>query len=97
MTEPLTIAETAARLGLSSSGVRKLVARSRRASKGETVKGQTIRFRQDGRGGPIRFHPEWVQDYIDRTTIDNETPRETRGKSHLDWSDLDRLARFQEV
>ena len=70
--------------------MRKLVDRSRRAARGEHGKGHTIRFCQDGRGGTIRFRREWIDEYIDRITIDpgNEKPRDVRGKSKLNWSDL---------
>jgi len=99
----LSLKEAAPLLGKSLHEVYKLVARSRRAAKGERVKGQTIRFCQDGERGAIRFRPEWVAEYIDRTTVDpsngngngngngtpNEKPRYTRGKTGLDWSDLD--------
>jgi len=90
MTPLLTIAEAAPLLGRSVHEVRKLVARSRRAARGETVKGATIRFCQDGKGGTIRFRPEWIEEYVDRTTVEpgNEKPRVTRGKSRFDWSDL---------
>lgn len=94
----LSIADAAPLLGLTIHGVRKLVARSRRAADGEPVKGRTIAFLQDGRGSTIRFRPEHIQEYLDRITIDpgngngngNKKPRAGRGLAggKLDWADL---------
>jgi len=73
-------------LGLSVSGVRKLVDRSRKTAKGESVRGPVIRFHQARPGGPILFRPEWIDDYVDGHTVDTpptHTPPTSRTrKSH---------------
>jgi hypothetical protein len=85
----LTVKQAAEQLGLSTHGLRRLVDRSRRAHRGETVNGPTIRFAQDGKGGTIRFQREWVTEYLDRITIGpKEEPRTVRGKTSLSWNSL---------
>lgn len=51
--EMLTIAEAARILGISTSGLRKLVSRS------------AIRFAQSAKHAPIRFRREWLDEFID--------------------------------
>ena len=82
VTPPISFIDAAAYLGLSPHGLRKLIDRSRRALKGP-VKGATIRFAQDGKGGTIRFRPEWLEEYFDRITVAREEP-----VRKLDWADL---------
>jgi hypothetical protein len=85
----LSITEAAPLLGLTASGVRKLVDRSRRAASGERVNGPTIRFYQPTKGACIRFKREWIEEFVDRCTVEpkKEKPRCLRGPC-LDWSDL---------
>jgi len=61
----LSLREAATLLGYTEKGLRKIVDRSRRARKGQRVRGPTIEFFQTGRGGPIRFRREWVEAFID--------------------------------
>jgi hypothetical protein len=59
MPEPLlTLEEAAALLGYTPSGLRKIVNRTR-----EGRQGATIRFFQVGKG-PIKFRPEWIDDFV---------------------------------
>jgi excisionase family DNA binding protein len=54
----LTLAQAAERLNYSQSYVRRL------------VKDGKILFQQVGKNAPIRFRPEWVEQFIDETTVE---------------------------
>lgn len=59
MSEPLlSLEEAATLLGYTTSGLRKIVNRTR-----EGRQGATIRFFQVGKG-PIKFKSEWIDDFI---------------------------------
>lgn len=59
MSDPLlSLEEAATLLGYSPSGLRKIVNRTRSGKPGPS-----IRFFQAGRG-PIKFRPEWVDDFV---------------------------------
>jgi hypothetical protein len=62
--------EAAQLLGYSVSGLRKIVDRSRRRLRGEPVVRPMIQFFQAGPKAPIKFKPQWVDDFIRQHTGD---------------------------
>ncbi len=86
----LNIQEAADALGYKVKGLRKIVERSRAKANGARTRGPTIKFFQSTKNAPIMFRPEWLEEFIDKHTIDpdytptrNEprkyTPTETFG------------------
>ena len=68
----LSLEEAAAVLGYTVKGLRKIVDRSRSRAHGARTRGPTIKFFQTSRGAPVKFRPEWVEDFIDKHTINPE-------------------------
>lgn len=81
----LPLAAAAAVLGMSVKSLRTIVARSRRAARGEQVVGPTITFFQTGRSGALLFKREWLDAFIDEHTVDpgrtSEKPRKQSPRS----------------
>lgn len=70
--ELLSLEEAATALGYSVKGLRKIVDRSRARAQGTRTRGPTIKFFQTARGAPVKFRHEWIEDFIDRHTINPE-------------------------
>ena len=66
----LSLKEAAEYLGYSEKGFRRIVDRSRAASKGAKVRGPVIRFFQTSRNAPVRFQQEWIDEFVEKNTID---------------------------
>jgi hypothetical protein len=66
----LGIREAAEVLGYTEKGLRKIVDRSRAKAQGARTRGPTIRFFQTSKGAPVKFRPEWIEEFIDDYTID---------------------------
>jgi hypothetical protein len=70
----ISLKDAAKYLGCSVQGLHHIVNRSRDASNGAMVKGETIQFCQYTPGGSVRFKKEWLDDFIDRTTNTGQRP-----------------------
>jgi hypothetical protein len=66
----LSIREAARMLGCTEKGLRKIVERSRAKANGARTRGPTIRFFQTCKGAPLKFKPEWLNEFIDAYTVD---------------------------
>jgi len=66
----LSLREAAEALGYTIKGLRKIVDRSRARANGVRTRGPTIRFFQTSRGAPVKFRPEWIEEFVDQCTID---------------------------
>jgi hypothetical protein len=62
--------EAAKMLGYTAKGFRKIVDRSRAKVRGQRTSGPTIRFFQATKGAPIKFKPEWIEEFIAEHTFD---------------------------
>jgi hypothetical protein len=69
----LTLPEGATYLGLSPSGLRKIVDASRLKQQGADVRRPTIKYVQFGKDAAIRFKREWLNDFLVSHTIDPAT------------------------
>ena len=67
----LSLQEAADALGYTVKGLRKIVDRSRAKANGARTRGPTIRFFQSCKGAPIKFKPAWIEEFIDRYTVDS--------------------------
>jgi hypothetical protein len=65
----LSLREAAAVLGYTEHGLRKIVDRSRRKAKGVRIAGPTIRFFQTTASAPIKFRPEWLEEFVAAHTV----------------------------
>lgn len=65
----ISISEAAEILGYSVKGLRRIVERSRARCQGTRSPGPTIRFFQAGRGAPIKFRLEWIEEFIEEHTF----------------------------
>jgi hypothetical protein len=66
----LSIREAAEMLDYTEKGLRKIVERSRAKAAGARTRGPTIKFFQTSKGAPIKFRPEWIEEFIDENTVD---------------------------
>ena len=66
----LSIREAAEMLDYTEKGLRKIVERSRSKAAGARTHGPTIKFFQTGKGAPIKFRPEWIEEFIGENTVD---------------------------
>lgn len=66
----LSISEAAEILGYTVKGLRKIIDRSKAKVQGARVRGPTIRFFQTTKGASVKFKLEWVEEFIERHTID---------------------------
>jgi hypothetical protein len=62
----VTLSEAATRLGYSTSGLRKLVRK------------RAIQFFQAGPNSPIKFRPEWLDQFIEAGSIKPGAPAEVK-------------------
>jgi len=88
----LNLKEAAVYLGLSESGLRKIVDRTYRARSGRPVNGPTIEFSQPGKGSCIRFRREWLDAFIDKQRIIPAPPKPAvihRSRNRRDSRGLD--------
>jgi hypothetical protein len=69
-----TLQEAAEALGYSVKGLRKIVDRSRAQTRGLRTRGPTIKFFQAGERSPIKFKPEWIEEFIAGHTVDPTPP-----------------------
>ncbi|KKL20402.1 hypothetical protein LCGC14_2455810 [marine sediment metagenome] len=79
----LSLEEAATALGYTVKGLRKIVDRSRARAHGARTRGPTIKFFQTTRGAPIRFRPEWIEEFIVDHTVDPDegmAPQQRNGK-----------------
>jgi len=53
-------------------GLRKIVERSKAKAGGARVRGPTICFFQTTKGAPVKFKTEWIEEFIDKHTVDPE-------------------------
>jgi hypothetical protein len=56
-------------LGVSMRSLQRIVARSKRRAAGLPVDGPVITYAQLGDHGAIRFKPEWLEEFIRRSTV----------------------------
>lgn len=73
----LSLEEAAEMLGYSVKGLRKIVLRSKAKAQGARTRGPTIKFLQAGKGSPIKFREEWIEEFIDQYTVDPTTAEVT--------------------
>ena len=73
--------EAARMLGYTEKGLRKIVERSRARAAGLRTHGPTIKFFQTGRGSPVKFRLEWIEEFVEGNTIDPEQTIHARGPS----------------
>lgn len=69
----LSIKEAADALGYSVKGLRKIIDRSRAQANGARTRGPTIKFFQSSPRAPIKFRPEWIEQFVNQCTIDPES------------------------
>jgi hypothetical protein len=83
----LSIQEAADALGYSAKGFRKFVDRSRAKANGARTRGPTIKFFQASKGAPVKFKPEWIEEFVAAHTLDpdatafREGPATTKGRN----------------
>lgn len=70
MTKLLSIQEAAGALGYTVKGLRKIVDRSRARAHGARTRGPVIRFFQTVKGAPVKFKPEWIDEFVEACTVD---------------------------
>jgi hypothetical protein len=70
----ISLSEAASYLGMTHWCLRKIVARSRRAALGDSIRGATITFFQASPHSSIKFRREWLDAYIDAGKV--TCPRE---------------------
>jgi len=87
----LSLQEAAEALGYSVKGLRKIVDRSRSRARGVRTRGPTIKFFQAGEHSPIKFKPQWIEEFITGHTIDPAPPVRMNGERivHQNSSGLD--------
>ena len=87
----LDLKEAAAALGYTVKGLRKIVDRSRARAHGARTRGPTIKFFQTSRGAPVRFRPEWIEEFIDEHTVDPDdgTVSRRRGNKKRPVSEIE--------
>lgn len=69
----ISLEKAALLLGYTPIGLRKIVNRSRDKATGKTTSGPTIRFFQTCKSAPIKFRIEWIEEFIDRYSVDPNT------------------------
>ncbi|QDU42911.1 hypothetical protein Mal52_13800 [Symmachiella dynata] len=69
-------------LGYTTKGLRKIIDRSRAKANGAHTSGPTIRFFQTSKGAPIKFKSEWIEEFVERHTIEPEAAPSIRKKQH---------------
>jgi hypothetical protein len=75
MSEYVDFAQAANYMGISRSGLRKIINRSRVRLSGTPVRGPTIKFRQEMPHGPIRFRKDWLDTFLEHNAKDpSKTP-----------------------
>lgn len=74
MTALLSLGQAAEAIGYTVKGFRKIVDRSRAKSRGARTRGPTIKFFQTSKGAPIKFRPEWIEEFIDQHASDPDSP-----------------------
>lgn len=72
--ELIGLREAARILGYTEKGLRKIVGRSRARAAGARTHGPTIKFFQTGKGGLVKFRPEWIDEFVDQHTVDPSEP-----------------------
>jgi hypothetical protein len=85
----LSLQEAAEALGYSVKGLRKIIDRSRARSRGLRTRGPTIKFFQAGGHSPIKFKPQWIEDFINGHTVDPIPTPQAKRPARTDNSGLD--------
>lgn len=68
----LSLQEAAEKLGYTTKGLRKIVDRSRAKANGAETRGPTITFFQTTKGAPVKFRPEWIDEFIEAHTVEHK-------------------------
>ncbi len=77
----LSLQEAADALGYTVKGLRKIVDRSRDKANGARTRGPTITFFQTTKGAPVKFKPEWIEEFVADHTFSSGKPKtKTRKK-----------------
>ena len=80
-TDWFTLPDGAAYLGLSPSGLRKIVDASRSKQQGADVRRPTIKYVQYGTDAAIQFKKEWLDEFLVSHTVDpNKVERRSVAK-----------------